>query len=129
MGKFFITDEVNDSYTADVYADGCLKAGEEYIFVRIPSGTASGNIVSTSGKYLLHTVIFGNSGSGVFVVGNMTANGASGITSQDSGSALCFRAASVPYSVLVDAVFDRGLVYRLTGLDTDGIAVTYRVTA
>jgi len=129
MGKVFITDEVNDTYTADVYADGCIKAGQEYIYARIPSGTASGNIASTSGAYLLHSVIFGNSGSGIFLVGNVTANGASAISSQLSASALAFYAGTQPYSILVDAAFDRGLVYRLTGLDTNGIAVTYRPTA
>ena len=129
MGKVFITDEVNDSFTADVYQDGALKAGEQYIYARIPSGTASGDIVSTSGKYLLHTVIFANSGSGIFLVGDMTAGGASAISSQLSASGLKFAAASVPYSVLVDATFSRGLVYRLTGVDTEGIAVTYRITA
>jgi hypothetical protein len=129
MGKTFITDEVNDTYTADVYADGCLKAGEEYIYARIASGTASGDIATTSGKYLLHSVIFGNSGSGVLVIGNVTAGGASAVHSQLSASALCFRACGNPYSVLVDATFDRGLVYRLTSVDTDGIAVTYRPTA
>jgi hypothetical protein len=129
MGKVFITDEINDTYTTDVYADGCLKAGEQYVYARIPSGTASGNIASTSGKYLLHSVIFGNSGSGIFMVGNMTAGGASAISSQLSASALKFCAGTVPYSVLIDAAFDRGLVYRLTGLDTEGIAVTYRPTA
>ena len=129
MGKVFITDEVDDRYTADVYADGCLKAGEEYVYVCIPSGTASGNIASTSGKYLLHSVIFGNSGSGVFLIGNVTANGASAISTQLSASAMKFFACGQPYSVIVDALFDRGLVYRLSGIDTDGIAVTYRATA
>lgn len=130
MGKVFITDEVNDSYTADVYADGCLKAGEEYIWASIPSATASGNIASTSGKYLLHSVIFANTGSGVFLVGNVTAGGASAISSQLSASAMKFLASNTsPYSVIIDATFDRGLVYRLTGVDTDGIAVTYRPTA
>jgi hypothetical protein len=65
----------------------------------------------------------------VFVIGNVTADGASGISSQLSASALAFYASTVPYSVLVDAVFDRGLVYRLTSINTDGIAVTYRPTA
>ena len=129
MGRVFITDEVNDTYTADVYADGCVKAGEQYVYARINSATASGNIASTSGKYLLHSVIFANSGSGIFVIGNVTANGASAVNSQLSASALAFYGCSQPYSLVLDALFDRGLVYRLTGIDMDGIAVTYRPTA
>ena len=129
MPKVFITDEVNDNYVADVYADGQLKAGSQYILARIPSGTASGDIASTSGKYLLHSVIIANSGSGVFLVGDMTAGGASAINSGLSASAIAFRASSVPYSVIVDGIFNRGLVYRLTGIDVDGIAVTYRAIA
>jgi roadblock/LC7 domain-containing protein len=129
MGKVFITDEVNDSYVADVYADGQLKAGAQYIVVGIPSGTASGNIASTSGKYLLHSVIFANTGSGVFLVGDMTAGGASAISTQLSASAIKFFATGTPYSVIVDGIFNRGLVYRLSALDTDGIIVTYRAIA
>lgn len=130
MGKMFITDEVNDQYTADVYADGTLKAGEQFTFVRIPSGTASGNIASTSGKYLLHSVIFANTGSGIFMVGDMTAGGASAISVANSGSALTFYGCNVaPYSVVLDAIFNRGLVYRLSAIDMNGIAVTYRPIA
>jgi len=129
MPRVFITDEVNDSYVADVYADGQLKTGAQYIIARIPSGTASGNIASTSGKYLLHSVIFANSGSGLFIVGDMTAGGASAITTELSASALKFFATGNPYSVIVDGIFNRGLVYRLTGIDVEGISVTYRAIA
>jgi len=130
MQKSVIVDEVNDSYSADVYADGMVKAGAQYIYAGIPSGTASGNIASTSGKYLLHSVIFANTGSGVFLVGNVTAGGASAISTQNSASAMKFFASNTsPYYVIIDAIFDRGLVYRLSGIDTDGISVTYRATA
>lgn len=61
MGKIFITDEVNDSYTARVTSTGSLRVnGSNNLFVKVASAASSGSTVVSSSPCWLKGVVIGN---------------------------------------------------------------------
>lgn len=127
MPKVFITDEVNDSRTVDVLPGGSLKSLSYYSWVGIPSGTGSG-VLLPDGQYILHSVIVGGetTGKGLFTLGDhVSAEGSASTSISNSASALCRISGYTRQTHIFDIIVNSGLQYRLSGLNTDGIIVTY----
>ena len=125
MAKVYVTDEVNDSYTQDVLPSGAAEVAEVYSWIGIPSGTASGKLLS-DGAYLIHTINIADTGSGILLIGDILSACASAIVASNSASSIrisCFTRGSY----LFDLTFAQGISYRLTAADTLGISLTYQV--
>jgi len=126
MPKVFITDEVNDSYVADVFKSGALETLSYYNYIGVPSGTASGNLLP-DGDIILHTVNITNTATkAIFTLGDhLSADGSAATVAGVSASAICIIDCTVRGSYLFDCFVDKGLQYRLSGIDLSGIVVTY----
>lgn len=127
MPKVFVTDEVQDSYTQDVLASGAAEVASVYKWIGIASGTASG-VLLADGDYILHTVIIGETGSGILILGDhLSADGSAATVVGMSASAVAHINCFTRGSYLFDCFIDNGLQYRLSAVDTPGIRVTYQV--
>lgn len=124
MGKVFITDEVNDTYTADVRSDGAVKVHESYTEYGIPSGTATAAI-SSSACYL-HTLFVGASAASSNLWLFDSSDTANAIGTTASAVARIDLQALGPGTHLFDLYCDAGLTYRLSGADHSGLTITYR---
>lgn len=125
--KFMITDEVNDSYVAEVLNNGALKAQEVFQYAFIPSGTATGQIAA--GAAYLHTVSITNTAASpsVFVISNTLSAAAVADAIGSSASAVCIIDNGLRQTFLFDAYCSNGIAYRLSGIDCKGITVTYQL--
>jgi hypothetical protein len=124
MARFFIADEVNDSRTVDVLAGGALETASTYTNYFVNSGTASG--VVYSGKCYLHTInIAGSADPGQLLIGDATE--ASAVSNATSAGLVAKFDLSKRGSHLFDVLISNTLTYRLTGLNCDGITITYRI--
>ena len=124
MAKFFITDEVNDSRTADVLPSGALEVASVYSTYFVNSGTASGTAVD--GACILHAVnVTTTAAKGQLLLGNPTE--ASSMSNLTSASVIAKIDLAARGSYLLDAYVSGTLSYRLTGLDCDGITLSYQL--
>jgi hypothetical protein len=127
MAKFIITDEVNDSNTADVLASGALETAGVYSYAFIPSGTATGQIAAA--PCYLHTVSITNTAAALSVlVISDTANAAAVADAiGSSASAVAIIDNGLRQTYLFDAYLSKGLAYRLSGIECKGITITYQL--
>ena len=134
MAKVFITDEVNDSYTADVLPSGALKTAGQYTKCFVNSGTGSGCLVT--GSCILHSVVVAASANlGYLYLGTGLSDAVMGIAATcvtALGSLISAnRVAKIDLAArgtyIFDSIVDTALSYRLTGLDCDGITVNYQI--
>ncbi len=127
MSKVFVTDEINDSYTQDVLPSGAAEVAQSMTLLAIPSGTASGFLIT--GAILLHTVNVSETGSGILLIGQTSnADSASAITMANSASALPHIGLTTRGSYLFDCVLNAGYIsYRLSAADTKGLSLTYQL--
>ena len=132
MPKVFITDETNDSYTADVLPSGAVKIADQTTKVFVNSGTGSGCLVT--GACILHSVIVGASANLGFLylgtglapaVMGEAATCATALGSLTSANRVAKIDLAARGSYIFDTVVDSALSYRLTGLDCDGITISY----
>jgi hypothetical protein len=132
MGKVFITDETNDSYTADVLPGGHIKNADYTTKCFVNSGTGSGCLVT--GSCLLHSVVVAATANlGYLYLGTGLSDAVMGIAATCAtalGSLISAnRVAKIDLaargSYIFDTVVDTALSYRLTGLDCDGITISY----
>jgi len=127
MAKFIITDEVNDSYTADVLKSGALEIAPVYTYALIASGTATGQIAAA--PVYLHTVSITNTaaaGSVLVISDTYTASGVADAVG-DSACAVAIIDNGLRQTYLFDAYLSKGLAYRLSGIDCKGITITYQL--
>ena len=140
MGKVFITDEINPSYTAKVNVNRALDAmGFNYAYARITAAASTANI-STAATWL-HSVIINQPGTATTTFGlwsfSASAEVSAAITAGnicsliipapnvgigDSGS--CSGGDSFPKTILLDCYAASGVVYTNTGAVTN-VTVTY----
>jgi len=126
MPKVFITDEVNDSRTADVLPGGALEVAPVYSYALINSGTGTGCIFA--GNALLHTVVVANTAAAgsVFVISASVSAAAVADAVGSSASAVAIIDNGARQTYLFDCLVGGGLSYRLSGIDCKGITVTYQ---
>ncbi len=124
--KFMIADEVNDSRTADILSTSALKTGQEFLWVGVPSGTASGVLVNA--PIYLHSVIVPATGNlGFLMIGDVATACATALDSGLSASAVAFVDLAARGTYIFDTLISQTACYRLTGLDCKGIRVTYQL--
>jgi len=126
MAKFFIADEVNDSYTADVLPSGALEVASLYQYSYLNSAAAGAYQIS-SVPCILHSVNISNTSTAanaVLYLGNLTATACA--SAQATASGVCRIGLGVRGSYLFDAYIDRGLTAYVATQDCDGITVTYQ---
>lgn len=123
--KYIIADEIDDSRTADVLASGALETASVYTYSFINSGTASGQI--TTVPAFLHSVSVTNTAAAgsVLLLGDTTV--ASSISTQSSSSAVARLDLGARQTYVFDALFNSAIAYRLSGIDCNGITVTYQL--
>jgi hypothetical protein len=127
MAKFIIADENNDSMTADVLKSGALEVAPVYTNYFMNSGTASG--IAVAAPCYLHTVTIQSTAvKGQLYLGNqlLTAS-ASAIGGLTSAGLIAKIDLAARGSYLFDSIVENNLIYRLTGLDCDGITLTYQL--
>jgi hypothetical protein len=124
MPKVYITDEVNDGYTADVLPSGALKSSHENTYALINSGTGTG-VISTANIILHKVVVAASANLGFLYIGSNAASSdaAPGAASSASAVAIIDLAARGVYDL--DAYVPAVCTYRLSGLNCNGITVTY----
>jgi len=127
MAKFIIADEVDNSRTVDVLSSGALETAPVYQYAFINSGTGTGCIAAAA--VYLHTVNITNTAAGVsvFVVSDTVSAAAVADAVGSSASAVASITPTVRASYLFDAYMSNGLCYRLSGIDCNGITVTYQL--
>jgi len=127
MAKFIITDEVNDSNTADVLSSGALEVAPVYQYVFISSGTATGQIAAA--PVYLHTVSITNTAAAgsVLVISDTYSASAVADAVGNSACAVAIIDNGLRQTYLFDAYLSKGLAYRLSGIECKGITVTYQL--
>jgi len=126
MAKFFIADEVNDSYTADVLPSGALETASLYQYAYLNSAVGSTEICSNV-ACILHSVNVSNTSTAanaVLYLGNLTASACA--SAQATASGVCRIGLGVRGSYLFDAYVSRGLSAYIAAQDCDGITITYQ---
>lgn len=118
----------NESLTniATVFSNRALKVAQAYSYFAVPSASATGVVLSTSG--ILHAINFQNTATAacmfwIFDCAGPTA-GAIGV----SASAVArYDLTSIPkHTDIYNCIINGGLTYRLSGTEgTDGILITY----
>jgi len=123
--KVMLADEVNNSYVQDVLVSGAAEVVPIYSYKFIASGTASGSVYE--GACILHTVSVTNTAAAAsfFMLGDTLEASTLSIAGATSAVAIINPVARGSY--LYDALIGTGLQYRLSGLDCQGITVTYQV--
>lgn len=123
MARINIVDEVDQGLVADVVTGGGLSVADCYVTAFINSGTASAEIYA--GSVLLHTVnVATTAAKGLLYVGDAEASTIGSLTSAGSVARIDL---AVRGSYLFDTLISNKLVYRLTGLNCDGISITYQI--
>lgn len=130
MAKFFIADEVNDSYTADVLPSGALEVASLYSYAYLNSAVGATNVASV--PVILHSVNVTNTATaaaGVLCIGTML-----GSVSAACASALSITTASTVARIgigargnyIFDAYLGTNCIAYLATNDCDGITITYQ---
>ena len=126
MAKFFIADEVNDSYTADVIPSGALETVAIYQYSYLNSAAATPFMVTTV-PCILHSVNVSNTSTAanaVLYLGNLTATACA--SAQSTASGVCRIGLGVRGSYIFDAYVGRALCAYVATQDCDGITITYQ---
>ncbi len=124
MARIHIVDEVDSGLVTDVLTGGGVSVAESYTNYFVNSGTASAVICSV--PCLLHTVnIAASALDAQLMIGD--AAEASAVSNDTSAGLvakfdLCKRG-----TFIFDTLISNTLTYRLTGLDCDGITITYQI--
>jgi len=133
MAKFFIADEVNDSYTADVLPSGALETASLYTYSYLSS--AVGSTCISSVPVILHSITVSNTSTAansVLCIGNMastiTAACASAL-SVTTASTLCRIGCGARGNYIFDAYLGTNCIAYLATQDNDGITVSYQVAS
>lgn len=123
MAKFILTDEVNDSRTADILASGAVETAGQYSYSYINSGTGSGMIASAPA--ILHGVtVTVSGGPGLLYLGDVLTGTVNNTTSANVVALIDLSARG---SYIFDAYCSSGIGYRLSGLNNNGVTVTYQL--
>lgn len=124
MARINIVDEVDNGKVVDVLKGGGIEVAPVFTTAFINSGTASAEIYA--GSVLLHTVnVATTADGGQLMLGD--ADEASAISNDTSAGLVAKVELSKRGSYLFDTIISNKLTYRLTGLDCDGITVTYQI--
>ena len=124
MARINIVDEVDQGLVADVVTGGGLSVADCYTNYFVNSGTASG--VVFAGQCLLHTVnIAASADLGQLMIGD--AAEASAVSNAVSAGLVAKFDLNKRGTFLFDTIIANTLTYRLTGLDCDGITITYQI--
>lgn len=124
MAKFIIADEIDNSKTADVLSSGALETAGVYVNYFVNSGTACAT--AAAAPCLLHTITVQTTAvKGQFIVGD--CSGTNGVTNATSADVVAKIDLAARGSYLFDSIISKKLAYRLTGLDCDGITITYQL--
>jgi hypothetical protein len=124
MAKFIIADEIDNSKTADVLASGALETVRQYVNFFVNSGTACAT--ATSAPCLLHTITVQSSANlGQLIVGD--CSGTTTVSNATSADVVAKIDLAARGSYLFDTIISKKLAYRLTGLDCDGITISYQL--
>jgi len=124
MAKFIIADEIDNSKTADVLASGALETVRQYVNFFVNSGTACAT--ATSAPCLLHTItVQGSANLGQLIVGD--CSGTTTVSNATSADVVAKIDLAARGSYLFDTIISKKLAYRLTGLDCDGITISYQL--
>jgi hypothetical protein len=121
--KSFIVDKVDDSRTADVLKSGALETSSVYTYAYINSGTASGMIASAP-AYLHGVTVTVSGGPGLLYIGDVLTGTINNSTSANVVSLIDLSARG---SYLFDVYCSSGIGYRLSGLNNNGITVSYQL--
>jgi len=125
MAKFFITDEVNDSRTADILASGAVEVAPVYTYAKLPSAVAYG-VVYAAPCYL-HSVTVANTCTATGELGIYDVGGSTTASSTSSASAVAYIDTSSRNTYIFDAYIAGTLAYRLTGGNNNGLTITYQI--
>lgn len=124
MAKFIIADEIDNSKTVDVLGSGAMETCRVYTNYFVNSGTACAT--ATSAPCLLHSITVQTSAvKGQLIVGD--CSGTTTITNATSADVVAKIDLAARGSYLFDSIISKKLAYRLTGLDCDGITITYQL--
>jgi len=130
MAKFFIADEVNDSYTADVLPSGALEVASLYTYAYLNSAVGSTSVAQV--PVILHSVSITNTSTaanGVLCIGTMaatlTAACASGL-SVTTASTVCRIGTGIRGTYILDAYLGTNLIAYQATQNCDGITITYQ---
>ena len=126
MAKFFIADEVNDSYTADVLPSGALETASLYNYSYLNSAAAGVTTISSVAS-ILHSVNVTNTSTAanaVLYLGNLAATACA--SAQATASGIARIGLGVRGSYIFDAYVSQMLVAYLAKQDCDGITITYQ---
>jgi hypothetical protein len=133
MAKFFIADEVNDSYTADVLPSGALETASLYSYSYLNSAVGATSIAQV--PVILHSISITNTASAanaVLCIGSMaatlTAACASGL-SVTTASTVCRIGCGARGNYVLDAYLGTNLIAYLASQDCDGITITYQTAS
>ena len=123
--KVMLADEVNNSYVQDVLPGGAAEVVALYTYKCLNSGTATGTVYA--GACILHTVSITNTAAAgsVLLLGDCAE--ASTLSTQLSASAVARIDNGARATYLFDALVGTGLQYRLSGIDCNGITITYQI--
>jgi len=126
MPRFYITDETNDSRTADVLASGAVEVAPVYDYYFVNSGTGTAQI--HGGAALLHSVTIAETAAAASMItisNNLSAEAVADVVGS-SASAVAVIPNSTRNTYLFDCYCDTGLAYRLSGIECNGITITYQ---
>jgi hypothetical protein len=131
MGKVFITDEVNDMYTADITSGGQLRVNEgASTHIAIASAASSATVVARTSPCWIKSVIVGSlpGTATTLLLLDTATSGASASTFDVSGAnkiakiriaANTVTAQTFPGVIPIDVYCTTGLTYALGGCGTD----------
>jgi len=123
MAKFFIADEVNDSYTADVLPSGALEVASVYTYKYLASGTGHG-AVTTVPAYL-HSVVVSNTAATGAAVLHICNVADSTVTAMATATTIARIALNSKGSYIFDTLAGTMLSYYITA-DCDGVTISYQ---
>jgi len=123
--KVMLADEMNNSYTQDILQSGAAEVTQLYQYKFIASGTASGTVYG--GSCVLHSVSITNTAAAASLLMLGDCAEASTLSTQTTTSAVAIINPGGRATYLFDALIGTGLQYRLSGLDCQGITITYQI--
>ena len=133
MAKFFIADEVNDSYTADVLPSGALEVASLYQYAYLNSAVGVTNISSV--PVILHSINISNTATAanaVLCIGTMastlTASCATAL-SNTSASTVARIGCGARGNYIFDTYLGTNCIAYLASQNCDGITVSYQIAS